>query len=97
MAKGGTEAIVESAYRVMEDHAMSGGQSNEVLAMRTKVDWNLPNNVYCLNNFIDEVTEIYSNSHSLRLPVLALSDKRSKGNIVLRRLKNEVTEGSIFN
>ena len=34
MAKGGTEAIVESFYSSMASQAMHGGQSNETLALR---------------------------------------------------------------
>ena len=34
MAKGGTEAIIESFYSSMASQAMHGGQSNETLALR---------------------------------------------------------------
>lgn len=34
LAKGGTEAVVESFYSKMSSHSMSGGQSNETLALR---------------------------------------------------------------
>ena len=34
LAKGGTEAIVESFYSSMASQAMQGGQSNEALALR---------------------------------------------------------------
>lgn len=34
LAKGGTEAIVESFYSSMASQAMHGGQSNEALALR---------------------------------------------------------------
>ena len=34
LAKGGTEAVVESFYSVMKSQQCTGGQSNEVLALR---------------------------------------------------------------
>lgn len=34
LAKGDTEAVVESFYSKMSSHSMSGGQSNETLALR---------------------------------------------------------------
>ena len=37
-SKAGTEAIAESIYRVMETQEMDGGQSHDVLSLRTKVD-----------------------------------------------------------
>jgi hypothetical protein len=40
---GGTEAVVESYYSVMGTQRQDGGQNNETLALRTKLDWLLPN------------------------------------------------------
>jgi hypothetical protein len=34
LAKGGTEAIVESYYSVMKSQTMSGGQHNDTLGLR---------------------------------------------------------------
>ena len=34
LAKGGTEAVVESYYSVMNSQKKSGGQQNETLALR---------------------------------------------------------------
>ena len=38
LAKGGTEAVVESFYSSMQAQAMSGGQDNKTLALRTKLE-----------------------------------------------------------
>ena len=42
LSKGGSEAIAESFYSTMRAQQQIGGQSNEVLAMRTKISWCLP-------------------------------------------------------
>ena len=46
-AKAGTEAMAESFYRVMDAQEKDGGQSQEVLTMRTKLDWCLPSIMQC--------------------------------------------------
>ena len=46
-AKVGTEAIAESFYRVMAAQEKDGGQSQEVLTVRTKLDWCLPSLIQC--------------------------------------------------
>ena len=45
---GGTEAVVESYYSVMGTQRQDGGQSNDTLALRTKLDWCLPNIMQCV-------------------------------------------------
>ena len=42
LAKGGPEAITESFYNAMRNQQQSGGQLNETLVRRTKVQWCLP-------------------------------------------------------
>ena len=57
-SKAGTEAIAESFYRVMESQQMDGGQSHEVLTMRSKVDWCLPQILQC-ESILPEVANLY--------------------------------------
>lgn len=57
-AKAGTEAIAESFYRVMETQEKDGGQSQEVLTMRTKVDWCLPPLIQCEKS-LSSIAELY--------------------------------------
>lgn len=45
--KTGTEAVVESFYRVVEAQEQDGGQHLETLGDRAKVDWRLPAVVSC--------------------------------------------------
>ena len=47
LACGGSEAVVESYYCVMESHRQDGGQSNDILSLRAKVDWCLPDLAQC--------------------------------------------------
>ena len=42
LSKGGPEAIAESFQNSMRAQQQSGGQSNESLARRTKLNWCLP-------------------------------------------------------
>ena len=42
-AKGGPEAVVESHYSVVKSQQQPGGQSNQNLSPRAKLDWCLPN------------------------------------------------------
>ena len=57
-AKAGTEAIAESFYRVMDSQEKDGGQSQEVLTMRTKLDWCLPSIIQC-ENALSGMAKIY--------------------------------------
>ena len=50
-AKTGTEAVVESFYRVVEKQEMDGGQSIQVLGNRAKVDWCFPPILQCEKAF----------------------------------------------
>ena len=47
LAKGGPEAIAESYYSCMRAQQQSGGQSNETLSRRTKLNWCLPSLKKC--------------------------------------------------
>ncbi|CAB4031484.1 Hypothetical predicted protein, partial [Paramuricea clavata] len=58
LAKGGTESIVESFYSTMASQSLQGGQSNEVLTLRTKIDWCFPP-VIQLDTAITEIAKIY--------------------------------------
>ena len=57
-SKAGTEAIAESIYRVMETQEMDGGQSHDVLSLRTKVDWSLPS-VLQSEAALDSMIDLY--------------------------------------
>ena len=56
--KTGTEAVVESFYRVVEQQEMHGGQSLEILGARAKVDWCFPPMVQC-DNALTEMAKMY--------------------------------------
>lgn len=57
-AKTGTEAVVESFYRVVEKQEMDGGQSIPVLANRAKVDWCFPPILQC-EKALAEMAKLY--------------------------------------
>ena len=59
-AKTGTEAVAESFYRVIEKQEMDGGQSQNVLSMRAKVDWCLPPVINC-ESVLSHVASLYIN------------------------------------
>ena len=42
MASGGSEAIAESFYAIMDTQRQRCHQSNKILGLRTKLDWLLP-------------------------------------------------------
>ena len=58
LAKGGPEAIAESFYNSMRSQQQPGGQSNEALARRTKVNWCLPSLKNC-ESIIKEGVALY--------------------------------------
>ena len=57
-SKGGPEAIAESYYSAMRAQQQSGGQQNETLARRTKLNWCLPSLKMC-DKIIKESVQIY--------------------------------------
>lgn len=58
LAKGGPEAIAESYYSAMRAQQQSGGQENETLARRTKLNWCLPSLRKC-DTIIQESVAVY--------------------------------------
>lgn len=57
-AKTGTEAVVESFYRVVEKQEMDGGQHIDILGARSKVDWCLPPVIQC-EGALREMAKLY--------------------------------------
>ena len=57
-AKMGTETVAESFYFVVEKQEMEGGQSLEVLASRSKIDWCLPPVMQC-DSALTEMAHLY--------------------------------------
>ena len=67
-SKGGSEAIAESYYSVMNKQQMSGGQSNSTLESRTIIDWSFPDLAQA-DNAIKAVSKLYlhgAEEHELR-------------------------------
>ena len=58
LAKGGPEAIAESFYNSMRNQQQSGGQLNETLERRAKVNWCLPSLRHC-DEIIKEAVALY--------------------------------------
>jgi len=63
LAKGGSEAVVESLYSVMKSQKKSGKQSNKTLINRTKIDWHCPKSPVGIPTFIEEATKLYHTNH----------------------------------
>ncbi len=92
LAKGGPESIVESYYSTMKSQQQPGGQSNETLSLRTKLDWCLPN-VLQGERIVEEVASLYVNGDKKkglkkhRIPVLC--DRPAVGDTskVIKRIK----------
>ena len=66
LAKGGPEAIAESFYSSMRSQQQSGGQSNETLARRTKLQWALPSLQNCKNIIKDGIKTYIQGDDKLR-------------------------------
>ena len=58
LAKGGPEAVVETYYSVVKSQQQAGGQTNENLSLRAKLDWSLPN-ILQSETMVKEVSELY--------------------------------------
>ena len=58
LAKGGPEAIAESYYSAMRAQQQSGGQANDTLARRTKLNCCLPSLRKC-ESIIKESVQLY--------------------------------------
>ena len=66
LAKGGPEAIAESFYSSMRAQQQSGGQTNETLARRTKLNWCLPSLRNCDQIIKDGVKTYLNGDEALR-------------------------------
>lgn len=66
LAKGGPEAIAESFYSAMRAQQQSGGQTNETLARRTKLNWCLPSLTNCDQIIRDGVNIYLKGDEALR-------------------------------
>ena len=67
LAKGDPEAIAESFYASLWCQQQPGGQKNENLVRRTKVNWCLPSLVNC-ESIISEAVSIYHKEDEKILP-----------------------------
>ena len=65
LAKGGTESIVESFYSSMKAQTMYGGQNNDILALRTKLEWLLPP-VIQADKLVHGTAHVYLNGDKLK-------------------------------
>lgn len=63
LAKGGTEAVVESLYSVMKTQLKCGMLTNDTLVLRTKIDWHLPDSPLGIETFLNEATQLYTEQH----------------------------------
>lgn len=96
LAKGGPESVVESYYSTMKSQQQPGGQSNNTLSLRTKLDWCLPN-VLQGERMIKEVASLYIKGNEKkglkkhRMPVLC--DRPAIGNTskVMKRIEKSDT------
>eukprot|EP00112_Aurelia_sp_Birch-Aquarium-sp1_P015931 Seg357.1 transcript_id=Seg357.1/GoldUCD/mRNA.D3Y31 product="hypothetical protein" protein_id=Seg357.1/GoldUCD/D3Y31 len=92
LAKGGPESVVESFYSVVKCQQKHGGQLNENLSLRAKLDWSLPNILYS-EKMVEKVAALYLNGNREKglkkhaLPIIGDRNpyKRSK---VLDRLES---------
>ena len=55
---GGSEAVAESFYSVMETQRFDGGQLNKTLEDRTIIDWCLPHAIACPQT-VSEIAKLY--------------------------------------
>ena len=107
LAKGGSEAVVESFYSDMGSQKMFGGQSNETIALRAKLDWDLPP-VMQMGAGISAIADIYiegdtstSDKSKRRLkphaaPVLGDRSKSYHQSKVIDRLETEAVRLSFL-
>ena len=79
LAKGGPEAIAESYYSAMRGQQQSGGQSNNTLSRRTKLNWCLPSLKNC-DEIIHESVSWYLKGDDVirvhRTPYFSGTEKR---------------------
>lgn len=95
---GGTEAVVESYYSVMESQRQDGGQNNDTLDMRTFIDWCLPPLLAIPEQVIADAAKIYRNGDATALvkkhrTPITLAQNASK---VINRIANSKSGLSHF-
>ena len=103
LAMGGSEAIVESYYSVMESQRKNGGQLNETLDMRTLVDWCLKS-VSASPETIGKIAKLYTDGDidsKLRKHRTHIQDSRKRAtpferSQVLDRLKEKARKESFL-
>ena len=93
LAKGGPEAIAECFYVSVRCQKQAGGQTNENLVRRTKVNWCLPSLVNC-ESIISEAASIYHKGDEKIPPHLANTfftdrEKKYKTSKVIDRVESE--------
>ena len=100
LGQGGPESIVESSYSVVNCQQKKGGQSNENLSLRSKLDWSLPNSLQS-NRMVAGVADLYINGSTEKglkkhaIPIMGSKSayKRSK---VLDRIEKSNTRLSFL-
>ena len=85
LAKGCSEAVVESLYSVMKTQNQCGRITNDVLVNRTKVDWHCPNSVLGIMDFVGDAAKIHTKK--MKTPLSRMGKATST---VFNRLKAEV-------
>ncbi len=86
LASGGSEAIAESFYSIMGIQKHRCHQSNQIIELRTKLDWLLPFVGNCTENVVGGIAKKFLENHSTPL----LRDPRSIDNYFKRSSKSKV-------
>ena len=84
LAKGGSDAIVESIYSVMKTQSHQGNQANQVLVDRTSIDWHCPPSPLAIMDLIAEAAKLHQENHFP--PVSKVNFGLSK---VMQRMKGD--------
>ena len=102
LAKGGPEAIAESFYAAMRYQQQSGGQENDTLVTRSKLNWCLPSLKLC-DSIIKKAIKIYQNGDGdqikrhRRNTFSSVKHKNYKFSKVLDRVENNEGRGPFLN
>ncbi len=86
VASGGSEAIAESFYAIMDTQRQRCHQSNKILELRTKLDWLLPQIGNNTDNLVEGIARKYLDSHNSPM----LRDPRSIRNYFRRNNQSKV-------
>ena len=86
IASGGSEAIAESFYGMMDAQRQRCHQSNEIMELRTKIDWLVPSIGNNTDNLVEGIAQKYLEIHSSPL----LQDPRSIKNYFQRKNQSKV-------